>query len=35
MRFVKQELVDNKLAKDSEDLKTQINGLKRLVHFTK
>lgn len=35
MRFLKQELVDGKLAKDHEDLKTSIAGLRRLVHFTK
>ena len=35
MRFLKQQLIDNQLTRDNEDMKGQVQGLKKLVQITK
>ena len=35
MRFIKEDLIENRLKKDEEDLRSQISGLKKLVHISK
>lgn len=35
MHFLRQELLDNQLTKDHDDLKQQVNGLRKLVQITK
>lgn len=35
LKFLKQELMENTLGKNTQDLKAQIGGLKKLLHITK
>lgn len=35
IRYLKEELVDNQLKRDSDDMKKKVNGLQKLLNITK